>query len=102
MYTDAARKYDSLGAPNARTVFRARPRSVAGRRCGGAGYQRTRQLRAAQADECESGAARCGPAAGDRIGPDGLFAGGDFRAAYAPGVALTGAGQTDRKSTRLN
>jgi subtilase family serine protease len=27
-------------------------------------------------------------------GPDGLFAGGDFRAAYAPGVALTGAGQT--------
>src|ERR1039457_6920945 len=68
MYTNAARKYDSLGAPNARTVFRARPRSVAGRRCGGAGYQRTRQLRAAQADECESGAARCGPAAGDRIG----------------------------------
>ena len=27
-------------------------------------------------------------------GPDGLFFGGDFRAAYAPGMALTGAGQT--------
>ena len=27
-------------------------------------------------------------------GPAGLFTGGDFRAAYAPGVALTGAGQT--------
>jgi uncharacterized membrane protein len=27
-------------------------------------------------------------------GPDGLYAGSDFRAAYAPGVTLTGAGQT--------
>jgi subtilase family serine protease len=27
-------------------------------------------------------------------GPDGLFMGGDFRAAYAPGVALNGAGQS--------
>jgi len=27
-------------------------------------------------------------------GPDGLFFGGDFRAAYAPSVALTGTGQT--------
>jgi subtilase family serine protease len=27
-------------------------------------------------------------------GPSGLFAGGDFRAAYAPGVTLTGAGQS--------
>jgi len=27
-------------------------------------------------------------------GPGGLFIGGDFRAAYAPGVSLTGAGQT--------
>ena len=26
-------------------------------------------------------------------GPDGLFIGNDFRAAYAPGVTLTGAGQ---------
>src|SRR2546430_12279093 len=50
--------------------------------------------------------------------PNGTYLGNDFRAAYVPGVTLTGAGQsvglvefdgfytsditTDRKSTRLN
>jgi uncharacterized repeat protein (TIGR03803 family) len=34
------------------------------------------------------------PAAATGSGPSGYYIGGDFRAAYAPGVALTGAGQS--------
>ena len=35
-----------------------------------------------------------GPVAASGSGPDGLYMGNDFRAAYVPGVALTGAGQS--------
>ena len=69
--------------------------SVAG---GSAGFgrQRIERLLAGRVRICTGESAgksgRRVPKAGS--GPDGKYAGNDFRAAYAPGVTLTGSGQT--------